>query len=107
MAAPPIYKEMTARRLFGDEFYPSSLSSDSSGTGAHHLKFHKGLSRHGLRIDQDGYVDWKYNEPRLPYNWSSSKKVYNSIVICFFEFWVMAMGSAGVRLLKRNCYIEV
>ena len=99
MSLPPIYAAMTARRLYPDEDLPSlSLASDSS---LHSPNVHKELNRHGLRLGNNGFVEWKYNEPQVPRNWSTSKKAYNDILVCFFEFWMMAISSSGVSMFSQ------
>ena len=96
MSTPPIYAEMTARRLYGDEYYPST-DSESSDVSLYDSKVYRSLDQHGLRMGHDGIVEWKDNEPQLPRNWSITKKAYNDILVCFFEFWMTAVSSSGVR----------
>ena len=105
MSTPPIYAEMTAYRLYGDEYYPST-DSESSKASLHDAKVHYSLKRHGLRIGHDGFVEWKNYDPQLPWNWSITKKAYNDILICFLQFWMTAMSSSGVRSPWNGCQCE-
>lgn len=96
MAGPPIYTAMTARRLYANEDPPAlSLISDSSQRSS---RLNKELDLHGLRLGRDDVVEWKDEEPQLPRNWSVRKKAYNNVLVCFFEFWMTAISSSGVRI---------
>lgn len=94
MSHLPIYAAMTSRRQVPNEMLPS-LSSPS-GLSVCCPNVHKELDLRGLRLGFNRLVEWKNDEPQLPRNWSSSKKAYNDILVCFFEFWMSAISSSGV-----------
>ena len=106
MSTPPIYAEMTARRLYGDEFYPST-DSESSNSSLHDLKVRRALNQHGLCIGHEDFVKWQDEAPQLPRNWTISKKAYNDILICFFEFWMTTVSSSGVCTSLKSLQIEI
>ena len=58
---------------------------------------HRELDQHGLRLGDDDFVAWKPDEKQHPRNWSIGKKTYNVVLVCFFEFWMTAISSSGVR----------
>ena len=60
---------------------------------------HSELDSHGLQLGIDGFVEWKLDERRHPRNWNASKKVFDVGLVCFFEFWMTAISSSGVRCL--------
>ena len=55
------------------------------------------LDSHGLQIGHEGFVEWKLDEKRHPRNWNVNKKAFNVGLVCFFEFWMTAISSSGVR----------
>lgn len=44
------------------------------------------LNRHGLLLNDAGYVRWDKQNPKHPRNWSGKRKAYNTIVILCLEF---------------------
>ncbi|KAM0795126.1 major facilitator superfamily domain-containing protein [Usnea florida] len=53
------------------------------------------LNSHGLQLGRDDFVEWKLDEKQHPRNWNLGKKVFNVGLVCFFEFWMTAISSAG------------
>lgn len=55
------------------------------------------LNSHGLQLRNDGFVEWKHDENRHPRNWNVTKKAFTVDLLCFFDLWMTAISSSGVR----------
>ena len=53
------------------------------------------LSHAGLKIGNDGYVQWAIDSPAHPRNWSRQRKAYDFGSILFLEFFMSAISAAG------------
>ncbi|CAD6566768.1 MAG: hypothetical protein ASARMPREDX12_008823 [Alectoria sarmentosa] len=53
------------------------------------------LSYSGLKIGNDGYVQWALDSPAHPRNWSRERKAYDVGLIFFLEFFMSAISAAG------------
>lgn len=49
----------------------------------------------GLKIGNDGYVQWAMDSPAHPRNWSRVRKVYDLGLILFLEFLMSAISAGG------------
>lgn len=47
----------------------------------------KELMRHGLEVKEDGVVVWSENSPAHPKNWPVKRKLYDTAIIVFLEFF--------------------
>jgi len=72
----------------------SSVSSSQT-----ELNIRNRLSQHDLDIDKEGFVQWTPDAKLHPRNWGAGKKTYNVALLCFFEFWMTAISSSGVRIV--------
>lgn len=54
------------------------------------------LAIHGLRLDNEGNVDWDLSNPEHPQNWSEWRKSYNNAMIFWLEFFMTAISNTGV-----------
>ena len=72
-------------------------SNRSNRSSAHSTDVYKHLDDHGLRLAENDYVDWRPDDKQHPRNWCTGKKTYNVFLLCFFEFWMTAISSSGVR----------
>lgn len=53
------------------------------------------LSYSGLRVGNDGYVEWAMDNPEHPRNWSRKRKAYDFALILFLEFFTSAISAGG------------
>lgn len=53
------------------------------------------LSYSGLRVGNDGYVQWAMGNPEHPSNWSRKRKAYDFALILFSEFFMSAISAGG------------
>lgn len=65
------------------------------------LNVRNGLSDRDLLVGKDGYVGWVPDAKQHPRNWGVGKKTYNVALVCFFEFWMTAISSSGVRIRQH------
>lgn len=55
------------------------------------------LSYAGLKVGNDGYVQFVVESPALPRNWSGRRKAFDFGVVLFAEFLMSAVGAAGTE----------
>ena len=53
------------------------------------------LSYAGLKVGNDGYVQWAMDNPAHPSNWSRKRKAYDFGLILFLEFFMNGISAAG------------
>lgn len=53
------------------------------------------LSYSGLRVGNDGYVQWAMGNPKHPRNWSRKRKAYDFGLILFSEIFMSAISAGG------------
>ena len=70
------------------------ISADSSKSSLT-LPADELLSHSGLKIGNDGYVQWALDSPAHPRNWSRERKAYDVGLIFFLEFFMSAISAAG------------
>ena len=71
-----------------------SISADSSKSSLA-LPADELLSCSGLKIGNDGYVQWALDSPTHPRNWSRGRKAYDLALILFLEFVMSAISAGG------------
>lgn len=71
-----------------------SISTDSSKSSLT-LPADELLSCSGLKIGNDGYVQWALDSPLHPRNWSRGRKAYDLGLILFLEFVMSAISAGG------------
>ena len=72
----------------------TNISTDSSKSSLA-LPANELLSYSGLKIGNDGYVQWANDNPAYPRNWSRKRKAYDFGMILFCEFFMSAVSAAG------------
>ena len=70
------------------------ISTDSSKSSLT-LPANELLSYSGLKIGNDGYVQWAIDSPAHPRNWSWERKAYDFGLILFLEFFMSAISAGG------------
>ncbi len=70
------------------------ISTDSSKSSLT-LPVNELLSYSGLKIGNDGYVQWATGNPAHPRNWSRARKAYDLGLILFLEFFMSAISAGG------------
>ncbi|KAF6230409.1 hypothetical protein HO133_004751 [Letharia lupina] len=70
------------------------ISADSSKASLT-LPAHESLSCSGLKVGNDGYVQWAMDSPAHPRNWSRDRKAYDLGLILFLEFSMSAVSAGG------------
>ena len=53
------------------------------------------LSYAGLKIGNDGHVQWAMDSPTHPRNWSRKRKAYDFGSILFLEFFITCISAGG------------
>lgn len=71
------------------------ISADSSKSSLT-LPADELLSHSGLKVGNDGYVQWAMDSPAHPRNWSREKKAHDVGLIFFLEFFMSAISAAGI-----------
>lgn len=61
----------------------------------------KALSDDYLTVNRDGLVDFAYASPSHPRQWSLSRKLYDTIIICLLEFATTVISNAGSNISGR------
>lgn len=59
------------------------------------------LSAKGLEVDQDGVVRWTPDCTQHPRRWPLVKKVYDTAIICFLEFFMTLVSNTGSAIVPR------
>ncbi|GAB7361854.1 hypothetical protein MBLNU230_g1894t1 [Neophaeotheca triangularis] len=62
------------------------------------------LSARGLRIDARGQVQWRRNSNQHPRQWNLSRKLYDTTVICFIEFFVTMVSNTGTPIADEAAH---
>lgn len=70
------------------------ISADSSKSSLT-LPADELLSCSGLKIGNDGYVQWALDSPAHPRNWSRGRKAYDVGLILSLEFLMSVVSAAG------------
>lgn len=70
------------------------ISADSSKSSLT-LPANELLSYSGLKIGNDGYVQWAVDNPAHPRNWSGKRKAFDLGLILLLEFAMNAMSAGG------------
>lgn len=70
------------------------ISADSSKSSLT-LAVDELLSFSGLKVDNDGYVQWAMETPAHPRNWSRGRKAYDLGLVLFWEFFMSTVGAGG------------
>ncbi|KAF6240648.1 hypothetical protein HO173_001320 [Letharia columbiana] len=70
------------------------ISADSSKASLT-LPADESLSCSGLKVGNDGYVQWAMDSPAHPRNWSRDRKAYDLGLILFLEFSMSAVSAGG------------
>lgn len=70
------------------------ISADSSKSSLT-LPADELLSHSGLKVGNDGYVQWAMDSPAHPRNWSRERKAYDLGLILFLEFFMSAISAGG------------
>lgn len=73
--------------------YSSTLRSDSHHYIPHHVL--KALSDEYLTTRNDGIVDFAYGSPIHPRHWRTSRKLYDTLLICVLECMTTIVSNAG------------
>ena len=74
---------------------PISIKTGSSNSSLD-LPTDELLSYSGLKVGNDGYVQWVTNSPAHPRNWSRKRKAYDLVMILFSEFFMSAISAVGI-----------
>lgn len=72
----------------------ANISTDSSKSSLT-LPADELLSCSGLKVGNDGYVQWALGSPAYPRNWSRGRKAYDIGFILFLEFLMSVISAAG------------
>ena len=70
----------------------SAKSSESSLT----LPADELLTHAGLKVGNEGYVQWTMHNSAHPRNWSRKRKAYDFGLILFLEFFMSAISAVGI-----------
>ena len=49
----------------------------------------------GLKVGNDGYLQWDMGSPDLPENWSRRRKSYDFVLILFLECFMSSISAGG------------
>jgi hypothetical protein len=102
----------TAEKEHVASSYQSSISSEESlctsppekNTLPHHAiptTVLKALSDDYLTVDSDGLVDFAHASPSHPRQWSLSRKLYDTTIICLLEFVTTVISNAGSNIAEQ------
>ena len=72
----------------------TNLSADSSKSSLT-IPADELLPHAGLKIGNDGYVQWAIDSPAHPRNWSRQRKAYDFVLILFLEFLMSGISAVG------------
>ena len=87
-------KKFRDKQRAKQEERPSSISAQRSKPSMN-LPADEVLWYAGLKIGNDGYVQWSMDSPAHPRNWSRRRKVYDFGFIVFSELLMSGISAAG------------
>ncbi|KAL4907085.1 hypothetical protein BDW74DRAFT_176685 [Aspergillus multicolor] len=61
----------------------------------HHDRFHREAAHRGLRRTGSKTMDWDKSHKDYPRNWPMSRKVYDDLIILFWEFYTATLSTTG------------
>ncbi|ORY68509.1 major facilitator superfamily transporter [Pseudomassariella vexata] len=56
------------------------------------------LASIGLERDADGFIRWRSDSPDHPRNWSTNRKIFDTVIIIFLEFYVTIIATTGAAV---------
>ena len=72
-----------------------AIVSVANSRPSHTLPADQLLMCSGLKVGNDGYLQWDLGSPAHPANWSRRRKAYDFGLILFLEFFMSTIGAGG------------
>lgn len=75
---------------------------DDSDTSSVPSSVISSLREKGLDVSPSGVVSWEAASPNHPRHWSLTRKMYDTLVICFLEFFMTLVSNAGTSIAQNQ-----